>query len=523
MYVRRLLAGVAVAAVATSTLVLTAGTAVATTDPQPDDTAGTPVAADLIGVGSDTTMHAVKVVGDAYNATSPANKIYTYAACAPAPATCGTITLPSGDITRPNGSGGGKNRLYGGGNNTDIDFARSSSANNTAETNAGLQMFPFALDTMAMAVSGSVSSHAPANLTPAQIVAIYKGDVTNWNQVGGSAGVIEPLAPQTQSGTYSFFKGQLTAMNGGVEFNLVGTTVYVQEHDDGPVKTNANAIAPFSIGRAELLGSTLRLETGWQAQRAVYNVVRGADVSKPEILAAFGSTGYFCSAPAKPLIEASGFKQLFPPSKGGVCGAPTQSATSNFTVAEVPTTTSVTVTSASASSARIVATVSAATSPSGTVAFYDGETLLQSGVPLVSGKATRIQPAAPGSHTYRAVFTPAANTAFTTSEGTGSGTVQKAGSAVSETFAKSVLKGKKAKGTVTVKLNGVTAKATGQITVKEGSKTLATKTLSGGAVTFKLPKLPVGKHTLVVTWPGDANGIGDSLTFTIKVKAPKKK
>ncbi len=48
--------------------------------------------------------------------------------------------------------------------------------------------------------------------------------------------------------------------------------------------------------------------------------------------------GYFCSAAAKPLIEQAGFKQLYPPSKGGVCGQPTQAATSNFTVADVPTT-----------------------------------------------------------------------------------------------------------------------------------------------------------------------------------------
>ena len=165
-----------------------------------------------------------------------------------------------------------------------------------------------------------------------------------------------------------------------------------------------------------------------------------------------------------------------------------------------------------------MATVTGATSPSGTVAFYDGATLLQSGVPLVSGAATRIQPASPGSHTYRAVFTPAANTAFGTSEGTGTGTVQKANATIAETFDKKVEKGTKAKGSVTVTLTGATAKASGQITVKEGSKTIATKTLANGTVTFKLPKLPVGKHTLVISWPGDANGNAGTLTFKLKVK-----
>jgi ABC-type phosphate transport system substrate-binding protein len=522
MHVRRFLAGLVTATVAMSGVVLTAGTAAATTDPQPDDTAGTPTAPMLIGVGSDTTQRAVKLVGDAYNATTPANPVFTYAACS-APDACGQITLPSGDVLRPNGSGNGKKALYGGTNNADVDFARSSSAQNTAETNAGLQSIPFALDELKMAVSQTVASNAPAALTTAQIVSIYKGDITNWSQVGGTAGVIAPKIPQSGSGTRSFFDEQLKAMNGGSAVVLAGSVVEVQEHNDTQIKDNANAIAPFSIGRAGLLGGTLRLLNGWQAERAVYNVVRGPDVSKPEILAVFGSNGYFCSAAAKPLIEQAGFKQLFTPSKGGVCGQPTQTATSNFTVAEVQTTTTVAVTSASASSARIVASVNASTSPNGTVAFYEGATLLQSGVPLVSGKATRIQPAAPGSHTYRAVFTPAANTAFTTSEGTGTGTVEKAASKIAETFAKSVLKGTKAKGTVTVTLTGATAKASGQITVKEGNKTLVAKALSNGTVTFKLPKLSVGKHTLVISWPGDANGTSSTLTFKIKVKAPKKK
>ena len=96
--------------------------------------------------------------------------------------------------------------------------------------------------------------------------------------------------------------------------------------------------------------------------------------------------------------------------------------------------------------------------------------------------------------------------------------MQKANATITETFAKKVEKGKKAKGTVTVTLTGATAKASGQITVKEGKKTLATKTLANGTVTFKLPKLAVGKHTLVISWPGDANGNAGTLTFKLKVK-----
>ncbi len=524
MHARKFLVAAATCAVTVSVLALTGAPASAvTSNPQPDDTAGTPVAADLIGVGSDTSMHAVKVVGDAYNATSPANKIFTYAACPPAPDVCGTITLPSGDITRPNGSGNGKKTLYGASNVPDIDFARSSSANDATETSAGLQMFPFALDTLAMVVSGNVTSNAPANLTPAQIVSIYKGDITNWSQVGGSSGTIAVKMPQTGSGTYSFWVGQLKAMNGGVDVAVTGSAVFVQEHDDSTIKNDPNAIAPFSIGRAQLLGSTLRIETGWEAKRAIYNVVRGANVADPGILAAFGSSGYFCSAAAKPLIEQAGFKQLFTPSKGGACGAPTQTATSNFVVDNVQTTTTVTVTSASASSARIVAAVTGSTAPSGTVAFYEGATLLQSGVPLTSGQGVRVQAANPGAHTYRAVFTPAANSPFLASEGTGTGTVQKATSKLSAAFPKTVKFGKKAKGTVTVTLTGSSSKATGTVTIKDGNKVVGTGTLVNGKVTITLKKkLKPGKHKLTVSWAGDVNASGSEAKVKIKALAKPK-
>ena len=430
MHARKFLAGLGASAAALSVLALTASPASAVYNPHPDDTgSGTPAAAQLIGVGSDTTQHAVKLVSDAYNLTSPPATIWTWAACL-TPTTCGTVQLPSGDINRPNGSGAGKTLLYGGaGNvgNTDIDFARSSSANSAAETAAGLQAFPFGLDVLVMAVSGNVPSHAPTALTPAQIVGIYKGDITNWNQIpGGTAGIIHPKTPQPGSGTRTFWDGQLTAMNGGVPVVYGVGVQEVQEHDDTDIKNDADAIAPFSEGRAGLLGTTLRLETGFAAKRAVYNVVRGADVGNASFLAAFGSNGYFCSAAAKPLIVQAGFKQLFTPSRGGVCGAPTQTATSNFVVDNVQTTTTVTVTSASASSARITAAVTGSSAPSGTVAFFEGATQLATGVPLTSGQGVRVQTTTPGTHTYRAVFTPAANTPFTSSEGTGTGTVAKA-------------------------------------------------------------------------------------------------
>ncbi len=221
MPARKLLTGLATSAVALSVLALTAAPASAVYTPDPDDTTYRPgVATDLIGVGSDTTQGVVKVLANAFNnqGTPPAAKIVSYSATGG-----GTLDLPdASSINRPVGSGAGKNLLHGGTNNANIDFARSSSAQSAGETADALQSFPFAVDTLIMVKSGSVASHAPASLTIAQILGIYTGAFTNWNQVGGTAGTIKPLIPQSGSGTLSFFTAQLTAANGGVAPVIVG-------------------------------------------------------------------------------------------------------------------------------------------------------------------------------------------------------------------------------------------------------------------------------------------------------------
>lgn len=513
MIVRKSFTGALLAAVAGSALVFSAGPASAA---DPDDTTFPPVSADVIGVGSDTSQHAMFLLANAFNAATPtpANRLATYAATGG-----GQITIPGGAIDRPNGSGAGKSTLYGAGENTNIDFARSSSGLNTAEVNAGLQQFPFALDTMQMAVSNTVPSHAPQTLTPAQIVSIYKGDVSNWSEVGGTAGVIKPKIPQAGSGTRSFFTSQLTAMNGGTPVTLAASVGETQEHDDTLVKNDPDAIAPFSVGRAELLGTTLRLTAGWKADRALYNVVRGADLAKPEILALFGSNGFVCSDDAAELIEDAGFAQLARPGDSGACGAATQSATTNFTlnepVAAVPTTTTVTVTSPAARSAKVVAKVAGSSVPQGTVTFYQGQTALST-ANLVGGQATLTKSGlAPGKYTFGAVFTPAEDSPYVESGGVKAGVV-KTSATISETFPTTVKKGAKAKGSITVKLAGVAAKATGALKVKVGGKTV-TKTLKGGKVTLTL-KLAKGKNTVTVTWGGDANGVGAKKTFTVTQK-----
>jgi ABC-type phosphate transport system substrate-binding protein len=537
MFARKLLTGLMAGSVAASVIGLTAGSASAVYAPDPDDLA-TGNAADLVGVGSDTSQVVLKTTATAFNATNPAVRIATYAATG-----AGTIAPPGGaEVNRPNGSGAGKSTLYGAGNNAGIDYARSSSALSTAEVAANLQQIPFAVDTLGTVTS--TGSNAPASISRADLLRIYRGDVTNWSQLGGANGAIVPLIPQNGSGTRSFFLAQLQAENGGTAPTLAGTVTDFQENDDTQIRNNPNAIAPFSAGRAALLG-TLRVEGGFSAQRALYNVVRGPNLGDAGVQAFFGPNGFLCSTDATDLITQAGFQQLAPASRGGVCGAATQIATTVFTTnAPQATSASLTGSSPAAGQVRLVAGVSAGTAPQGTFSFFEGTTQLAANVPLQSGQATVTLSATPGAHTYTARFVPAGGSVFRRSTATTTVTVSaanpaKVGSTLSESFpakakakAKTkTVKGKKktkvtvkpVTGAVTVALTGSTAKATGPVVVKLGSKTVGTGTLSNGVATLTLKGLKKGSNKLTATWAGDTVGNAGLLSFSIKAATKSSK
>ncbi|MGN8247141.1 substrate-binding domain-containing protein [Cellulomonas soli] len=318
-----LLLTVALAGVLAATV---AGPASADPTPQPKD---------VVGVGSDTTEYAVNFLADGvrvgslyspgYNASAGA-RLVSFNATGSTP-----VVLKSGTtaVTRPNGSGAGKATLFGAGANSNVNFARSSSSLSAAEVSAGLWQVPFALDGLKLATA--TTSNAPASITAAQLVGIYNGSISNWNQIGGASGAIVPMIPQTGSGTRTVFLAQLQAANGGVAVTLASTVVEVQEHDAAPIAANANAVAPFSTGRAKT-ATGIKLEGGWSYTRALYNVVRSADLSSVWFTQVFGADGFVCSGSGQALIEAAGFDQLSVPADGGVCGVPTQAATTNLTV-----------------------------------------------------------------------------------------------------------------------------------------------------------------------------------------------
>lgn len=493
-----------VAAVAASTLAL--GVPSASAAQEAYDPTFTPVAADLIGVGSDTTeisMHYVAEGFDGFPGFNDGDAGFRIASFQAGGG--GQLTFPQGTtIDRPNGSGAGKSRLYGDNNVAEIDFARSSSALNTNEVNAGLQAFPFAVDGLKLAVSNAVPTNAPATISAADMVKIYDGTVTNWSELGGTPGVIKPLIPQAGSGTRSFFVAQLKTANNGVDVALAGSVTEVQEHDPAPIQGDANAVAPFSTGRAKAAGSAIKLTEGFAANRALYNVVRGTDLSRADIQAVFGPDGFICSDAAAPLIEGSGFLQLAREANQGACGVATQAATSNFKTNEVAeTTTDLAATSPSAGKVTLTATVGSTSGvPSGTVTFTEGEDVVAEDVAIVAGQAkVTLSAVEAGSHTYTATLNPGEGFLASSDDAT----VVVSDEVVIKAKAKPVKKGKNAKVKVTI------AGAEGEVSLLKGTKEIDSSMLKSGKATLVAKKVKkTTKYTVA---------FGDQTTkVTVKVK-----
>ncbi len=326
--------------------------------------------ADLVGVGSDTAMYAANFGFDgdvngnpgfnnvnssrrgmSFDPTGDANGRTTTVVGSPNSVTA-VLRAGQKPVVLPNGSGSGINALLADTGATEvINFTRSSrlptaTEQNTAVTNGwgGLHVYQFADDRLKVAVSNVVPTHAPAALSITDLVHVYDGSYATWGQVPGYAGsapgsAIHPVFPQLASGTASFFKAQLKAANGGVDVVLASTVVFAEEHDPNLIKSDADAVAPFSVPRITMLNGgyfgaanqnlVLTLDgTGtFDVTRGLYFIVRQRDVAdhtgpisvsgitypwqaggtKNWVETLFsGSTSYFARSSNKASIESSG-------------------------------------------------------------------------------------------------------------------------------------------------------------------------------------------------------------------------
>jgi len=105
----------------------------------------------------------------------------------------------------------------------------------------------------------STATHAPAGLSAADLLGIYTGTYTTWNQLpGNSAGstdTIIPLIPPSGSSIYKTFIADLTTAHGGTAPVLSASVKTVEQNDPTAITgatTPADAIVPFSAARLAL-------------------------------------------------------------------------------------------------------------------------------------------------------------------------------------------------------------------------------------------------------------------------------
>jgi ABC-type phosphate transport system substrate-binding protein len=226
-----------------------------------------PKAFDVVGVGSDTIQSVLDQLSVDYNASHPTHNvshpwIYSWDAVPPSnPTNLTSHILPKSGcsrVLRPDGSSAGIAAMAASPSTRNhkfkcFNFARSSRSRATtdpAKGPGGIEFVTLAKD--AVTYSTAAATNAPANLTTARLKAIYTCTARRWNQVGGtSAATINPILPQTSSGTLKFF---LTAIGGGTPVtpgNCVNPTNPEENEGVAAVfKTNSrNIIFPYSIGK----------------------------------------------------------------------------------------------------------------------------------------------------------------------------------------------------------------------------------------------------------------------------------
>lgn len=277
-----------------------------------------PAPLDVVGAGSDTVQNIMNFVADGkgatpgYNttgnfyklvsidATGDANDRTLYGSNSSTPLKLSVIYRAGGSPQqRANGSGSGIAAMLADTASAEtINWVRMSrlpkvAENTTANNNGwgGLHVIRIAKDDLAMAKLASGSN--AVSLTPAQLVSVYKCNLTDWNTVNPAApagSTIVPEIPQSGSGTGDTFRADLKAANGGTDVTLGSCVKTVEENDPNsiinpPAGAAANAIAPMSSGRIALFNSgyfhdpTVAFPTGTAISSAGVSLMYGGDTN----------------------------------------------------------------------------------------------------------------------------------------------------------------------------------------------------------------------------------------------------
>jgi len=251
-----------------------------------------PSATDVVGVGGETPQYNVDFGADGdtngdlgYNAANNVNKLVSIDATADsngraayaqfstesAPKALNpTVVLRAGTfpVQRITSTGGGYSAILADtGSIQKINFTRAASlptaANQTTAQNNGWGFLHVVqIGTDPLQVVAASTTNAPAGLSTAELIGIYKGTYLHWNELpgnsSGSTNAILPLIPPSSSSINKTFLADLKAANGGTAITLGSNVITVEQNDPGAVTgatSPADAIVPFSIGRLNLWNS----------------------------------------------------------------------------------------------------------------------------------------------------------------------------------------------------------------------------------------------------------------------------
>jgi phosphate transport system substrate-binding protein len=148
------------------------------------------------------------------------------------------------------GSGTGITALING----TVDIANASRQIKTEELNAAIaagydpQEFVIARDAIAIIVH---PSNPVGQLTLEQLSMIFKGEITNWSELGGEDLEIVCLSRETNSGTHVYFLESVVRMGNSKDESIFSATALLLPSSEGiiaEVKDNPHAIGYDSLG-----------------------------------------------------------------------------------------------------------------------------------------------------------------------------------------------------------------------------------------------------------------------------------
>jgi ABC-type phosphate transport system substrate-binding protein len=211
----------------------------------------------IVGVGSDTYQSVADQFSGDYNATlkgTGTRQLYNWDATNPTTGAMGDSIVTKSGCTataRPDGGSAGLTLMDTNATTSDgaqfcIDFtrtARGRSPSDPAFGPGGVAFVTLAED--AISWTSQTTTDAPANLTTAQLAAIYNCTDTNWSQVGGQNAAITPFLPQTGSALGKQFLTDIGVANPGA---CVNSTVQQNEGVD-PQLNGPQVIFPYSVAK----------------------------------------------------------------------------------------------------------------------------------------------------------------------------------------------------------------------------------------------------------------------------------